>query len=397
MSSIAVEDRSFGGFAPAPVFGFVGYEASSRRAQQPCVREFSQHAGRRHAPTRKYVKLLIVSMIAAALLAVGADCAEAQNKCDATKLKCIRQKVGWLLKVHAKAQKKGLVPDATKLQQCMTKFQDDGTTPASGCFANAQAKYTTECSSSIDGAVVEAQIDADVQDYLMGLAAPECNGCTFCEDSDPCPPGCANDPLCQAHDALDACSASIDAGSLDDRSSALCTCLRNPFIGNCAFLLGATCVNAEFLALHDICPDDCGDGMCSLFYENGSSSSCPADCCETGPICGDGICEEARSCESSITCPSDCCTAPTCGNGVCELACGENSSNCLGDCLAVQWTCNLSYYGDGSCSCGCGVLDSDCADSTLGSCDECNSTGSCSTMLCAGNTEINPTNNAVCY
>ncbi len=58
------------------------------------------------------------------------------------------------------------------------------------------------------------------------------------------------------------------------------------------------------------------------------------------------------------------------------------------------WTCDPSYYGDGSCDCGCGVADPDCADATVGSCDFCDDTGSCSTDACPGT--INPTNNVGC-
>jgi hypothetical protein len=58
------------------------------------------------------------------------------------------------------------------------------------------------------------------------------------------------------------------------------------------------------------------------------------------------------------------------------------------------WLCTASFYNDGTCDCGCGVADSDCTDATVGSCDVCNDTGSCSTADCPGT--INATNNAVC-
>jgi len=58
------------------------------------------------------------------------------------------------------------------------------------------------------------------------------------------------------------------------------------------------------------------------------------------------------------------------------------------------WSCDPTFYGDGGCDCGCGVVDFDCDDATLGTCEYCDDTGSCSADSCPGT--INPINNAVC-
>jgi len=86
-------------------------------------------------------------------------------------------------------------------------------------------------------------------------------------------------------------------------------------------------------------PDDtpvCGDAVCAA----SEVGSCMADCGSGGnnnptETCGNGTCEG----NEPSTCPADCPPAAVCGNGTCEMAAGETSSNCAGDCTSSGGTC----------------------------------------------------------
>ena len=57
----------------------------------------------------------------------------------------------------------------------------------------------------------------------------------------------------------------------------------------------------------------------------------------TTPVCGNGTCQPPT--ETNATCPSDCPpSGPVCGDTVCDMAGGENSTTCPGDCTASS-TC----------------------------------------------------------
>jgi hypothetical protein len=157
----------------------------------------------------------------------------------------------------------------------------------------------------------------------------------------------------------------------------------------------------------------------------GDMAGCDCDCGALDTDCMDPMqeiynCQEGQTCSAAGECegiPTGWTCAPGefdggAGNGCdcncgaidpdCELP-GEAVQNCGGGetcngngvCLSPSWTCDPDYFGDEFfCDCGCGVVDSDCMDATVGSCDFCANTGSCSAQDCPGT--INPTNNAVC-
>jgi hypothetical protein len=118
---------------------------------------------------------MIRQMLVTSLLVAFALPAVAQNTCDAGKLKCLRGKLSCLIKVYESSQKKGLPPDAAKLQKCMDKF-DGGATPERGCFAKLEAKQdpakpATVCSKTGDTAAAEADVDAYVAALLSLINA----------------------------------------------------------------------------------------------------------------------------------------------------------------------------------------------------------------------------------
>jgi hypothetical protein len=78
----------------------------------------------------------------------------------------------------------------------------------------------------------------------------------------------------------------------------------------------------------------CGDGTCAP----SEVGNCAGDCGgTTNPVCGDGNCQAP---ESNATCASDCpATGPICGDATCDMAGGENSTNCPGDCTTSGVDC----------------------------------------------------------
>ncbi len=70
----------------------------------------------------------------------------------------------------------------------------------------------------------------------------------------------------------------------------------------------------------------CGDGTCAA----GEIGACVQDCGAPSP-CPNGTCDVG---ETNISCPMDCPAAgPICGDTICDMAGGENSTNCPGDCM----------------------------------------------------------------
>lgn len=266
------------------------------------------------------MKPLVRGLAVAVVLASGPGVAEAQNACDAGKLKCIRQYVGCLVKVHEASQKKGLPPDAAKLQRCVDKL-DGGIAPAKGCFATLEAKADAACSTSGNVGAIEAQVDQDVQGYLAALAVvvptttststatmpspttsttmtpstttttttgPACGG-TVCGGSCPNSGTCLQDPLSLLCD----CTPS-ECDEVYDPAYPLPGC-----IGNCGISGGS-------------CKCDSG-GMC-VGAACSSSSTCPV-----GDSCFLGFCLGPQACESSGECPAGYICAPLCaGSCVCQ-------------------------------------------------------------------------------
>jgi hypothetical protein len=148
-------------------------------------------------------------MLLASLLVGLAMPAAAQNKCDAGKLKCMRNNLSCLIKVHVQSQKTGLPPDTAKLQKCMDKF-DGGAVPRKGCFAKLEAKQDsakpeTLCSKTGDAAAAEADIDAYVTALLSLINATTPSTTTTTTTTLP-----AGDVCCHARDVsgqlLDFCT-----------------------------------------------------------------------------------------------------------------------------------------------------------------------------------------------
>jgi hypothetical protein len=187
---------------------------------------------------------------------------------------------------------------------------------------------------------------------------------------------------------------------------------------------GGACLHLATMAF-DIMQPPAGWVCPPEYYGDGSTCDClcgavDSDCADAAlPV---GGCQEGQTCSADGTACQGVPTAWTCaadqygggaGNG-CDCNCGAHDPDCdlapaepiqgcaVGDtcninsvCLSPAWTCDDDYFGgNDGCDCGCGVVDIDCADATVGSCEFCNDTGSCSTDACPGT--INATNNAVC-
>lgn len=106
------------------------------------------------------------------VLAFG-TAAQAQNKCDADKLKCVAKKKACLLKVEGAALKKGRPVDGAKRQKCFDKF-NGGLEPSKGCIVKLEnkqnpAKPETLCTVTGDTASLDAAVDAFGDDILTDL------------------------------------------------------------------------------------------------------------------------------------------------------------------------------------------------------------------------------------
>ena len=108
----------------------------------------------------------------------------------------------------------------------------------------------------------------------------------------------------------------------------------------------------------------CGDGTCAP----SEVGNCAADCGgTTNPVCGDGNCQAP---ETNATCASDCpATGPICGDGTCDMAGGENSTNCPGDCTTSTLDCQAQ---ETQLQCFACILTAQCtAPYTEQACTDC--------------------------
>lgn len=104
--------------------------------------------------------------------------------------------------------------------------------------------------------------------------------------------------------------------------------------------------------------------------------------------CGCGILD--IDCESQ----TDVAQCETCDNGCSNFGCPSRiDPQDTTQCARVSpeaWTCDDRWYQDGeTCHCGCGALDPDCGDSDIGSCEVCNTDGSCAASLCPSSIDAN--------
>jgi len=153
----------------------------------------------------------------------------------------------------------------------------------------------------------------------------------------------------------------------------------------------------------------------AAYYDSGFPADCDCGCGIVDPDCANATVAACNYCAdgcSTVGCdmgpplnPTNnaVCIVPSCGNNVregteeCDGTDVLAGRTCLANCtvnVPATWTCDRSFFFDNDCDCGCGVLDPTCANATLTACTFCNL--GCSTQACAGNTQINPTNNAVC-
>ena len=141
-------------------------------------------------------------------------------------------------------------------------------------------------------------------------------------------------------------------------------------------------------------PDDCGGLPCVE-----GTCSPGGGICDANITIGDGsldMCISMSCCEHLETCTYGYDDIDGCNT--CIMNGGGDRCDGLLTCIDAAcggWTCDIANYGtaDG-CDCGCGIVDPDCVDGTVGSCEYCNNTGSCSVDACPGT--IDPNDNAVC-
>ncbi|HTQ05172.1 MAG TPA: hypothetical protein VMI54_15015 [Polyangiaceae bacterium] len=118
----------------------------------------------------------------------------------------------------------------------------------------------------------------------------------------------------------------------------------------------------------------------------GTEDGCDCGCGVVDPDCFSqyvGACDYCSSSDDAGSCASDCT----------DIDLNDNSK-----CATDQgWTCDPAAYGDGeSCDCGCGVVDYDCFDATVGSCDTCDDTNSCTMTRTSSCNDIDPVDNSKC-
>ena len=106
------------------------------------------------------MKKIVLGVVFGVLLAAPASWAAA-SKCDAGISKAVGKKVYCQCGVYAKAQKKGLTPDAAKLAKCGTKF-------ISSC---GKAKAAADCAVQT-GTCANKESQADSSSATLCLASP---------------------------------------------------------------------------------------------------------------------------------------------------------------------------------------------------------------------------------
>ncbi len=239
--------------------------------------------------------------------------AAAQNACLGGKIKCVGAKDACLLNVYAGALKKGVPPDAAKIQKCQSKFDD----PVKGCFEKLEAANKGPCITFDDVGPLEFRVDAFLDDVRADLetgpaldvcasAKEKCIGqdakCLLGQEANAAKKGTLADvvKLQKCRDKLAACFAKAEAKSVcnttDDllfRSDAVdahvdgvVNDLNSPPLGcDCCATLPA------LLALTSLGSDGTSTGiMTPATCADGSSCVTDADCADfskcIGPLRG---------------------------------------------------------------------------------------------------------------
>jgi hypothetical protein len=319
---------------------------------------------------------------------------------------------------------------------------DPSTVCVPGCTTNAQCPVTGTCD---DGNCVvgacgnnnrEGTEECDGTDTTGGVCSPlcvltptawTCNP-AFYGDGD-CDCGCgavdtdctsALPAACTYCDTPGSCSAQPCGGNTALSSTDNSQCV-NDVCGNNVREGTEQCDGADVepgfvcnAACNPIPPEwTCalvayGDGLCDCgcgVVDTDCGTSNLADCynCTQPGSCTTQYCYANNQLFSNNN--AICNTQPDrCGNGVmegteeCDGLDTPLGAFCGTSCMLVPtaWTCQPSYFADFECDCGCGARDVDCADDLLTSCEFCDNYGSCSSAECVDNTDINPTNSAVC-
>lgn len=174
-------------------------------------------------------------------------------------------------------------------------------------------------------------------------------------------------------------------GSMDCADSPDCN-------GTAACTPGATAQNGTCTANTDCASVAGADPACLTTAVGINANMCSEWCnlavndCGAGKTCFD-IGLDQGWCFTSCTIPANCPANFDC------VDFGVASDLCV-PAVPTAWTCDDAFFNDGFCDCGCAVFDPDCADDTVGSCQYCDDTGSCSANTCPG--DIDPLDNATC-
>ncbi len=243
------------------------------------------------------IRTITVATAIAVTFAVAAP-AEAQNKCDSAKLKCMSKKALCLLKVHEKAIKKGELADSEKLDKCKAKF--DG--PAKGCVAKVEGKQNGEKPESVctvSGNTLD--METIVDDFVaLALSGIQTGGVP---NSTPTPPSTAT--------------------PVSTPTPVVCGAFNDPTCGgNCP--------------ANEVCTGG-GSGICSCVPECFRVDiGCVGSCGVSGGACGcdDGFCVEGF-CSSQGDCPAGFCFQGVCVGATCALDadCVSGLCNCSGSCM----------------------------------------------------------------
>jgi hypothetical protein len=252
---------------------------------------------------------------------------------------------------------------------------------------------------------------ADGCDCGCGALDPDCAdataaSCVYCNDTGSCDTtggGCPGiiDPLdnstCQSgppptwtcsasfYDAADGCDCGCGALDPDcaDATAASCTYCNDS--GSCD-TTGAGCPGIIDPTDNSSCTAP-PSWTCNPGYYD-AADGCDCGCGAVDPDCADATAASCAYCNDAGSCD-------TTGAGCPGIIDPTDNSSCT---APPSWTCAPGYYNSGlanDCDCGCGAFDPDCADATVGSCDYCDDSGSCSTVAgCPG--EIDATDNSTC-
>ncbi len=127
--------------------------------------------------TAALIALLGVSTPASALHPVSLPAGAA--KCLPGKIKCAIKKKACLLGVA----KKAFPGDPVKIAKCKDGFDLNPAIPAKGCFSKQDQKVGNDCLTTGDAAVIEAKIDAHVQDIVDEMNPANFVGSNKCQNA----------------------------------------------------------------------------------------------------------------------------------------------------------------------------------------------------------------------